>query len=410
MSNLHEKLWRPVGNGGSTTLATFLTQLGELVARRPVGTTDPRPAIAQLKALNLGAVRLPPDLGGEGFTLRELFSLVIDIAALDPDVAHILRTHYWFTEEFLTYADRPAADRWIDRIRHGAIIGNAASELGGGVVSANIEGRNTQPIRTTLSTSADGRSLTLNGSKFYSTGSMYSDWILVMALDAQDEGKWVGVRADAPGVVHEDDWDGIGQRGTGSGTTRFVDAAVDAADVLPIDFTRAYAGSFTQLYLLAVATGIAQAIVADAVAHLRKRARNYTHGINPVAAEDPILQVKIGELSAAAFAAEAVVLAAADALDRLGGARIGTPAHEAAAHDAALAVSRAQIALQPLLLASASDIFEIGGSSVSRQREQLDRHWRNIRTITTHNTLAFRKYNVGAYDVLGTKLPLNGFF
>ena len=65
---------------------------------------------------------------------------------------------------------------------------------------------------------------TLNGTKGYSTGALFADWIPVLArqdtLAAPGTGPlhvaWV--ERHAPGVTVTDDWDGMGQRTTASGT------------------------------------------------------------------------------------------------------------------------------------------------------------------------------------------------
>ncbi len=40
----------------------------------------------------------------------------------------------------------------------------------------------------------------------------------------------------------------------------------------------------------------------------------------------------------------------------------------------------------------------------------LDRHWRNVRTVASHNPLDYKAYAVGNYLVNGTTPPANGYF
>ncbi|BBN55435.1 hypothetical protein TRE132_35600 [Pseudomonas chlororaphis subsp. aurantiaca] len=83
--------------------------------------------------------------------------------------------------------------------------------------------------------SPDGDKWRLNGEKFYSTGSIFSDWIDVYARRSDTGGDVIAaVRTRQPGIVQSDDWDGFGQRTTGSGTAHFVDAEVEAENL--IDF------------------------------------------------------------------------------------------------------------------------------------------------------------------------------
>src|SRR5690606_6375506 len=97
------------------------------------------------------------------------------------------------------------------KLADGAIFGGAWSEAGGASFF---------DMRTALTEDA-GR-FELNGKKFYSTGSLFADWISVLAKGPDaDDVSLVLIEADAPGVSLVDDWDGFGQRLTGSGTTVF---------------------------------------------------------------------------------------------------------------------------------------------------------------------------------------------
>ena len=75
------------------------------------------------------------------------------------------------------------------------------------------------PVRLQYRTAA-GDDYVLNGTKYFSTGSIFSDYVLVRA---QDEGsRYVSavIPSVRDGMTLEDDWDGMGQRLTGTGTTR----------------------------------------------------------------------------------------------------------------------------------------------------------------------------------------------
>jgi alkylation response protein AidB-like acyl-CoA dehydrogenase len=55
-------------------------------------------------------------------------------------------------------------------------------------------------------------------------------------------------------------------------------------------------------------------------------------------------------------------------------------------------------------------LFDIGGSSAVKQSANLDRHWRNARTLASHNPTPYKARAVGDYLLNGTLLPTNGFF
>jgi hypothetical protein len=55
-------------------------------------------------------------------------------------------------------------------------------------------------------------------------------------------------------------------------------------------------------------------------------------------------------------------------------------------------------------------LFDTGGASATSRTLNLDRHWRNIRTVSTHNPLAYKAYVAGDYAVNGAWPPANGYF
>lgn len=103
------------------------------------------------------------------------------------------------------------------------------------------------------------------------------------------------------------------------------------------------------------------------------------------------------------------MLAAADALDRVDGARGGT-GFDAALHEAALLASKAKVAVDELAVRAAGRLLDVGGASATRAGLNLDRHWRNARTVAAHNPTPYKARAIGDHAVNGTKLPANGFF
>ncbi len=155
----------------------------------------------------------------------------------------------------------------------------------------------------------------ISGQKYYSTGSIFADWIDTYA-ERTDTGERVIAIVDAhqPGVTHADDWDGFGQRTTGSGTSTFTDAVVAADAVIPFDDRFKYQTAYYQAVLLTVLAGSVLAAEREVALQVRNRNRVFSHGNADTFAADPqILQV-VGEVSAAGFAASAIVDRAAEAL------------------------------------------------------------------------------------------------
>ncbi|MGV3713080.1 MAG: acyl-CoA dehydrogenase, partial [Pseudolysinimonas sp.] len=187
-----------------------------------------------------------------------------------------------------------------------------------------------------------------------------------------------------------DDWDGFGQRLTGSGTTIFDDVEIDPAHVLPWtenDEGRplSYTQALYQLILLATLAGISRAVVRDAVAFVKPRTRTFGVPGTSLPREDPLVQQVVGRLGGIRFAVESTVLEAVRQLGRVDDTR-RHDASDTERYDAALATTfEAQQVVLPLVLEATTLLFEVGGASAVSESLGLDRHWRNARTIATHN-------------------------
>jgi alkylation response protein AidB-like acyl-CoA dehydrogenase len=55
-------------------------------------------------------------------------------------------------------------------------------------------------------------------------------------------------------------------------------------------------------------------------------------------------------------------------------------------------------------------LLDVGGASATKQSQNLDRHWRNARTLASHNPGAYKARAIGDHVINGTPLPVNGFF
>jgi alkylation response protein AidB-like acyl-CoA dehydrogenase len=170
-------------------------------------------------------------------------------------------------------------------------------------------------------------------------------------------------------------------------------------------------GAFLQLYLQAVTAGALRAVRNDAVALVRRRRRSFSHSAAESPADDPqILQV-VGEIAADAFAAEAIVLAATDRIEAASDSIAGGGSPDPDLAEAAqIAAAEAKVAIDAFAPRTASRLFDVGGASATQSSANLDRHWRNIRTISTHNPTLNKASAVGDHLVNGTPPPRNGFF
>lgn len=378
-------------------LDEIFTPIYERIAAGAVAReTDRRLAyeeVGWLREAGFGALRVPVEYGGFGAGVRQLFRQLIELAAAESNLPQALRVHWAFVEDQLLAEDGPRRERWLRAVAEGALVGNAITEPGVGAVDR---------YRTLLTPTGDG--WLLNGVKYYSTGSLYADHILV-AADRDGERVGLLIDANADGVLRHDDWDGFGQRLTASGTTEFTDVAVRDEQILGPGYGAAgptYSTGYLQLIQLAVLAGIAQRAERDAREWVAQRTRGYTHSAADLPRHDPLVQQVIGRLSAAAFGARATVLAVAELLDDV--LAVGAT-DEKALVEVELAAARAQLAVIDTVVPATSELFEVGGASITSERLRLDRHWRNARTISVHNPALQKARAIGDHLLNGADLP-----
>ena len=392
---------------GSPELEELLERIAAGAETRERELTPPFEVIGWIKEAGLGRLRIPVEEGGGGASVREFFDTLIDLAEADSNVAHILRTHFWFVEQQLTTGDPEARARGLALLSSGAIVGNGFSEQSKLPVGLYFE--------TAFTPDPDG-SYRLNGAKYYSTGTLYSDYTQIWA--SAPDGRIAGavIPIDREGVTIEDDWDGFGQRLTGTGTTRLENVRVAEEEYFDLgepdgEQPPSYHGAFLQLYLQGVTAGVLASVRNDAVAWLKRRSRNFSHATPPQRpAEDrQVLQV-VGEIAADAFAARAIVLIAAEKIqDAFDSIEDGAPTVEAAAA-AQLAAAEAKVAVDRFSYATAAKLFDVGGASATQSLHNLDRHWRNVRTISTHNPTFLKASAIADHIVNGAAFPANAYF
>jgi len=220
------------------------------------------------------------------------------------------------------------------------------------------------------------------------------------------------VPVDRAGVTVEDDWDGFGQRLTGTGTTRFDDVVVADDELIPANRADGpyLHGAFLQLYLTATIVGVVRNVERDAADLVRSRSRTFTHAPTAEAPTDPLLLGTVGEIASQAFAAESVVDAAAVALGRATESVVDGVSDSDLAHDASLRVAQAKVVVDALAVRVAGELFDVGGASATARGRGLDRHWRNVRTLASHNPASYKALAIGDHLVNGARLPDNGFF
>ncbi|MFD3505697.1 SfnB family sulfur acquisition oxidoreductase [Streptomyces sp. NPDC058678] len=356
----------------------------------------PREELDRLTASGLLAVTVPAEHGGADVrqeTLAEIFRL---LASADASLAQIPQSHFVYVNVIRRQGTSEQREFLFGEVLGGRRFGNAQSEAGT---------RHVQDIRTRLEFRPDG-SYTLTGVKHYSTGALFADWIPVLARAEDDNLHVAFVPRGSPGLTVIDDWDGMGQRTTASGTVRLEEVPVPADRVLPHHLTfqgPQLHGAVAQLLHAAIDAGIAGGALAEAAEFVRTKSRPWFESGVETAAEDPLLIQRFGELAIQVRASEALLREAARAVDS---ARADLTEDSAA--EASIAVAAAKAHAAQTAVEAGSAVFEVAGTRSALGSLNLHRHWRDARTHTLHDPARWKVQHIGRYVLNGTRPPRHG--
>jgi alkylation response protein AidB-like acyl-CoA dehydrogenase len=320
--------------------------------------------------------------------------VVREIAVADGSIAQLLGYHYvnianlWWVDggRGLERWGRPSArEQWL--------WGDAVN-----------------PTDPALVLVPDGEGYRLSGRKSFATGVSSGDASVVSGtVEGTGEPLLVVVRGGEPGVLPGGDWDNLGQRLSASGSVTFTDVAIapeqvlgslapDAATPRSSLVTPAIQAVFGAFYL-----GVAQGALATARDYTRTTSRPWLLSGSPSATADPYVLATYGRLVAAVRAVEALadaVGAHLDAADATGDALDWAARGELAEHVAALKVVSTDVALDVT-----NTVFEVTGARATSNAVGLDRFWRNVRTHTLHDPVAYKRREVGDHYLNGTHPP-----
>ncbi|MFI1438601.1 SfnB family sulfur acquisition oxidoreductase [Streptomyces fructofermentans] len=365
-------------------------------ARRDAERVLPRAELDRLSAAGLLGVTVPAEHGGADIrqeTLAEVFRL---LASADASLAQIPQSHFVYVNVIRRQGDPRQRKFFFAEVLAGRRLGNAQSEAGT---------RHVQDIRTRLEAAPDG-SYVLTGVKQYSTGALFADWIPVLARADDDNLHVAYVPRDADGVTVVDDWDGMGQRTTASGTVRLDAVTVPADRVLPHHLTfrePQLHGAVAQLLHAAIDAGIAAGALREAAEFVRTKSRPWFESGAATAAEDPLVIQRFGELAVRVRATEALLGAAARAVDA---ARDDLT--ETSAAEASIAVAAAKAHAAGTAVEVSGALFEVAGTRSALDSLNLHRHWRDARTHTLHDPARWKIQHIGRYVLNGTLPPRHG--
>jgi SfnB family sulfur acquisition oxidoreductase len=376
-------------------------EFAEDAAARDRDRVLPYDQIDQLAEAGILALTVPAAYGGADISAAGLAEVFRILASADPNIAQIPHSHFVYVN-LVKVAGSPEQQRFFfGELLQGGRFGNAQSELK--TPGANV-------VDTRLTRDGPGQ-FRLDGAKGYCTGAIFATWIPVLAR--LDDGTPDGgeeliafVPRSADGVTVVDDWGGMGQRTTASGTVRLDGVRVPSERVFrrgrAFDGPHSF-GAFAQLLHAAIEVGIAGGVLDEAAQFVRTQARPHYEAQVQRAQDDPLVIQRFGELTVDVRVAEATLRAAGQAVDQA----LAQPSDEAAA-EASLAVATAKIVGEKAALALTNGIFEVSGTRSAAASLGLDRHWRNARTHTLHDPVRWKYHHLGRWTLLGVRPPRHG--
>jgi SfnB family sulfur acquisition oxidoreductase len=364
-------------------------------SRRDIERVLPFAELDKLSASGLLAITVPAEYGGIDVSNAVLAEVTAILSEADSSIGQIPQNHFYILEALRHDGSEEQKRFYFGRALAGDRFGNALSEVG----TKTVGHYNTRIV-------PDGAGYRINGRKFYSTGVLFAHWVVIFALDLDERLTMSFAPKDTHGIEIIDDWDGFGQRTTGSGTTVLRDVYVPADAVVQHQkgFERpGTIGSVGQVIHAAVDLGIARAALRETIAFVRDRARPWTDSGVERASDDPLTIARIGQIAIRIEAAEALLDRAGRKVDR---AQVNLNTENAV--EASLSVAAAKVLTTEVALEATNTLFELAGTSATKRGLNLERHWRNARTHTLHDPVRWKYHVVGNYHLNGVAPPRNG--
>jgi alkylation response protein AidB-like acyl-CoA dehydrogenase len=315
------------------------------------------------------------------------------VSAADASIGHLIGYHYLHLWRATLFGNPAATDRMrADPSWFWAGVSN--------------------PLDAALTLAPDGDGFVVDGRKTFATGASVADRLVVSATRT-DTGEKLTFTVDAkqPGISYPSDWDNSGQRLTASGGVVFDKVAVDGRDVLgghaEDDVRLSLAALGFQLALTQIYVGIAAGALAQAAEYTRGNSRPWLLSNVEKATDDPYVLAGYGELVAQAEAAGLLADKAEVSLRQATAAGSSLTAEQRAR--TAVTISSAKVFATKVVNETTAKIFEFMGARATASKYSFDRFWRNARTLTLHDPVAYKAREVGAYFLTGEHPPFTGY-
>jgi alkylation response protein AidB-like acyl-CoA dehydrogenase len=244
-------------------------ELAPVAAEHERAERFPREVFRVLGRAGVLGLPYPEDQGGGGQPYEVWLQVLEELGARWASVAVGVSVHALTCFPLAVYGTAEQQDRWLPEMLAGELLGAYC-------LSEPDAGSDPAAMRTAAVATDSGH--LLSGTKAWVTHGGHADFYTTMARTSEARSRGIScflVPADSPGLTADRPEDKMGLTGSATATMRFESVPVDADRMigqpgqgLPIALAALDGG---RLGIAAIATGLAQGALDDAVAYARER-------------------------------------------------------------------------------------------------------------------------------------------
>lgn len=384
-----------------TSAAGWISRAGEVAqllavdaVARDKGREAPTAEVQLLKDAGLVTLLGPVEHGGAGQNWPTAYQVIRTVAAADGSIGQLLGYHLlWFWAARLVGTPEQIEAVEADATKNKWFFGGAVN-----------------PRDNDVAVTDEGETIVFDGSKTFSTGSRVSDvTVLEGALEGSTDHVFAIVPSNIEGLSFHDDWDNIGLRQTESGSVTIDKIRVDwssAAGFVDKAFQPRVYNTLNvptiQLVFVNFYLGIARGALEEAASYTKEKTRAWLHSNVDKAVDEPYIIDIYGDLTAKLWAVEALADAVALEGQKIHDDAWNVTAEERGDHEVRVAAVKARAT--EVSLEITSTVFEALGARATASKYGFDRFWRNVRTHTLHDPVAYKRREVGRWVLTG-ELP-----
>ncbi|MEV4711628.1 acyl-CoA dehydrogenase family protein [Micromonospora sp. NPDC049374] len=361
----------------------------------------PHGEVQLLKDSGLVTLLGPREHGGGGQSWTTALRACREVSRADGSIGQLLGYHYlwsWAVRFFGTETQIAEEEQLYTRNRHfysGAI----------------------NPRDKDLTVTDEGDTIRLDGRKSFASGSGVSDRTCLAGSLPDGRPVFTIVDSKSPDLVYHHDWDNMGQRLTESGSVTISGLRLPWHAAIGYVDKTAHPMPYNSLSLLTLQLimtnlyqGIAEGAVSAAVEYTRTTTRPWPYGGDDKesATDEWYILEAYGDFRSRLWATESLI----DAVNAQLAAHLHGPRAAVTWQQRGETAVRISAAKQRIIqdgLDVCSRIFDVMGARATASRYGFDRFWRNLRTHSLHDPVAYKRREVGRYALLG-ELPQPSYY